>query len=80
MGQKSQHHLQIVEIVQPCCHFGMLLCVEEFVYLTEMQVQMVDVSAYHCIKSHAATFVVNPIVVEFCLVNRTDYMADVLII
>ena len=49
-------------------------------YLTEMQVQMVDISSYHRIESHAAAFVVNPVVVELGLINRADDMADVLII
>ena len=49
-------------------------------YLSEVQVQMVDVAAYHGIKRHTAAFVINPIVVEFGLVNRTDDVADVLIV
>ena len=49
-------------------------------YLTEMQVQMVDISSYHRIESHAAAFVVNPEIVELSLVHRTYYMADVAVI
>ena len=45
-----------------------------------MQAQMVYISAYHCIESHTAAFIVNPIVVELGLVNRTDDVADVLIV
>lgn len=41
---------------------------------------MVDVSAYHGIESHPATFIINPVVVELARVNRTDDVADVLIV
>ena len=50
---------------------------QQFVNLPAVQVQMVDVATYHGIEGHPATFVVNPIAVELCLVNRTDNVADV---
>ena len=42
-----------------------------------MQVQMVDIAAYHVIEGHTASLIVNPIVVELGLVNRTDDMTIV---
>ena len=56
------------------------LNLQQFVYLSEVQVQMVDISSNHCIESDPTTLVVNPIVVELGLVNRTDDVADVLIV
>ena len=49
-------------------------------YLSEVQVQVVDIAAYHCVEGHPAPFVVKPIVVELVFVNRADYVADVLVI
>ena len=45
-------------------------------YLSEVQIQMVDIAAYHCVEGHPAPFVVKPIVVEFGLVNNADSPAD----
>ena len=49
-------------------------------YLSEVQIQMVDIAAYHCVEGDSAPFVVKPIVVELVFVNRADYVADVLVI
>ena len=56
------------------------LSLQQLPNLSEVQVQMVDVAAYHCVESHTAALVVNPVVVELGLINRADDMADVLII
>ena len=45
-----------------------------------MQVQVIDISAYHCVEGDPTSLVVNPIIVELGLVNRADYVADVLIV
>ena len=53
---------------------------QQLVYLTHVKIQMADISAYHVIERHPVAFVVRPIVVELCLVNGTDDVADVLIV
>ena len=49
-------------------------------YMPEMEVQVVDISAYHGVERHTATLVVNLVVVELGLVNRTDDMANMLVV
>lgn len=48
--------------------------------MPKVQIQVIDISTYHCIELHAATLVVNPVVFKFCLVNRTNNMTDVKVI
>ena len=55
-------------------------CLQQFTNLSEMQVQVIDISAYHCVEGDPTSLVVNPIIVELGLVNRTDNVADVLIV
>lgn len=56
---------------------GALSIENQIIDLTDMQLQMVNVSAYHGIECHLAAFIVCPIVVELSLVNRTDDVAEV---
>ena len=55
-------------------------CLEQFANLSEMQIQMIYVASNHCVESHSAALVVNPIVVELGAVGRTDDVADVLVV
>lgn len=48
--------------------------------MPEVEVQVVDISTYHRVERHTATLIVNPIVVELGLVNRTDDMANMLVV
>ena len=48
--------------------------------MSEVQIKMIDISAYHGIETHTASLIVYPVVVELCLVNRAYHMTDMLVV
>ena len=63
-----------------CLHHFKYVKLQQFVDMPEVEIQVVDISTYHSVERHTATLVVNPVVVELGLVNRTDDMANMLVV